>query len=109
MRWLLLALLLPTAGYAQSSTWQVKAKIQSGQCPDGLVAFITEQPGKARLNLASDGQPAGQIDMTLAPDGSGSAETSGRFGPTTHKIAAGAGKRPITTSTNDGKCRWTWQ
>ncbi len=86
---------LPFTAFAQPSSWQAKAKVQAGPCPDGVVVFVTEQPGKARLNMTSDGKPGAQVDVTLAQDGSGSTEFQSYLGKTRRDIAAGTGKRSM--------------
>jgi hypothetical protein len=106
---LIVALLAAGPTFAQSSSWQAKAKIQSGPCPDGVIVFVTEQPGKARLNMTSGGNPGAQVEVNLAQDGSGSTEFQGYLGKTRLEISPGTGKRPIKTASTDGKCSWAWQ
>jgi hypothetical protein len=109
-RVLLVAALLPFTAFAQSSSWQAKAKIQSGTCADGVVVFVTESPGKARLNMTYEGRPTGQLDIDLDASGGGFVENAkGVYGPTTFQLFAGKGKRAMKSVTNDGKCTWTWQ
>lgn len=112
MRCILLAaaaVLLPMCTVAQSSSWQARAKISSGPCQDGVVVFVSEQPGKAHLNLTYNGNPTGQLDMNLAKDGSGFVENpKGVYGPTTFQLSAGQGKRSMKSVTTDGKCSWSW-
>jgi hypothetical protein len=65
---------------------------------DGAIVFVSESPGKARLNFTIDSRPTeGQpFEIDIAKDGSGSGERpSVRFGPITYQIFAGSGKRLI--------------
>ncbi|WP_295133392.1 hypothetical protein [uncultured Reyranella sp.] len=108
---LFVALLFAAPALAQTSSWQAKAKITSGSCADGAIVFVTEEPRKARLVFVLQGRPTGTpLDVDIGQDGGGFAErANAMYGPTTYQIFPGIGKRLIKSTTNDGKCSWTWQ
>lgn len=88
--------------------WSASAKTTYGNCADGIIADVSEVPGRMHLKFSFLGQPYTEIDLALAPDGSGKTEFSGITGSNILEVAAGSGKRAMKTIQVSGTCQWSW-
>jgi hypothetical protein len=101
-----------TAVSAQSGPlqWTSRAKIVTGTCAEGASVGVVEQPASMNLKfLSPNGKQYAEVNLKLAPDGSGSTDFEGMFGRTTLEVPAGHGKRQLKTSQKTRVfCEWVW-
>jgi hypothetical protein len=112
-----------------SVEWSSVSKIEAGECRDGERVEVLERPGHMRLRFYATWRGYSEVDVELAPDGSGRARFHGRAGTprenlgrfvelknsrgaagNTHvRVLPGVGERPIETQGEHGNCRWLWE
>ena len=102
-----------TAVSAQSGPfqWTSRAKLVSGTCAEGAsVGVMEQQPASMNLKfLSPNGKQYAEVNLKLAPDGSGSTDFEGMFGRTTLEVPPGHGKRQLKTSQKTRVfCEWIW-
>jgi hypothetical protein len=88
--------------------WNSSAKLLKGSCGQGVIVAVVERPGSMNLKFSLQGKPTGDVNVTLAPDGSGQTEFDGAGGRVKLDVSAGTGKRPLKTSQVGGQCEWSW-
>jgi hypothetical protein len=89
--------------------WTSRAKIVTGTCGDSADVGVVEQPGSMNLKFTRNGKQYTEVTLKLAPDGSGTTDFAGAFGPTTLEVPPGHGKRPLKTSQRSRVfCEWVW-
>jgi hypothetical protein len=94
---------------ALAERWTAKAKIEIGPCSDGLMVTVTESPGMMNLKFSFEGKDRGiPREIKLAPDGSGKADFTGADGPVAFTVSPGTGKRVMSASQKEGRCRWSF-
>ena len=101
-----------TVANAQSgpAEWTSRAKIVTGTCGEGANVGVVEQPASMNLKFfAVSGKQYAEVNLKLAPDGSGTTDFEGAFGRTTLEVPPGHGKRQLKTSQKTRIfCEWVW-
>lgn len=104
---LLLASASPVLGQS-TLEWSTVATTSNASCGESFSAHVVQAAGTLTLTFFFNGKKTSEVNIMLAADGSGRAETSGIAGRLVHEVAAGTGKRLIRSSQVGGVCQWSW-
>lgn len=93
---------------AQAIEWSSTAKIANGSCGDGAIARMTETVSSINVKILLNGKVTVDFNMPLAADGSAKGDYRGVMGRQVATLAAGRGKRLMTTGQVEGNWQWRW-